>query len=134
MKTEITVEALPENLYSVQDALAPLLDECGFSLEARINLNIAIEELFINIASYAYAPETGKAVVTAETDSGGISITFSDRGKPFDPLAKPDPELDEQHQVQRVGGLGIYMVKQSMDKIEYRRQDGCNLLTIRKNA
>ena len=133
MEREITVDAVVENLYTVQEALGPALTALPFSPETRMNLEVAVEEIFLNIANYAYAPGNGKAVIRAVTDTAGISITFADSGEAFDPLAKPDPDTKLPLQERQIGGLGIYMVKQTMDSVEYARRDGQNILTIRKN-
>lgn len=132
MKKEITVDAVLENLHPVQGFIEPFLLSCPFSPKARMDLEMAVEEIFLNIASYAYAPETGKAVITAETNGQELVITFTDSGKPFDSLAKQDPDVKTPWQNRQVGGLGIFMVKQTMDAVEYERRGEQNVLRIRK--
>ena len=99
-----------------------------------MQVDVAVEELFINIAHYAYAPQTGPVTVRVETekDPKAVSITFIDGGTPYDPLAKADPDITASVEERPIGGLGIYMVKQSMDSVDYRYQNGRNMLTIRK--
>jgi anti-sigma regulatory factor (Ser/Thr protein kinase) len=86
----------------------------------------------VNIASYAYEQGTGDATIILDTldDNEAVSISFIDKGKPFDPLAKPDPDVTLSASERQIGGLGIYMVKKSMDKVTYEYSDGCNKLTI----
>lgn len=132
MKKEMTVDAVLENLHPVQQFLEPFLLECRFPLKDRLDVEMAVEEVFLNIASYAYAPEQGQAVIAAETDGTGLTVTFTDSGKPFDSLSKPDPDVKTPWQDRQVGGLGIYMVKQTMDHVSYERREGQNVLCFRK--
>ncbi len=134
MKKTITVDAVCENLQAVQESLAPVLLDCPFSPGVRMDLEIAVEEIFLNVASYAYAPGTGQVTIEAETDGQGIVITFIDSGTPFNPLETPEPDVNVPWQERKVGGLGLFMVRQRMDAMEYERRDGCNVLCIRKSA
>ena len=88
----------------------------------------------MNIAQYAYAPKTGQATIRVgtEKDPAAVSITFIDRGVPYDPLAKPDPDVMLSAQDRQIGGLGIFMVKKSMSSMAYEYRDGQNVLTIKK--
>ena len=98
-----------------------------------MQIDIAVEELYVNIASYAYAPATGPATLQVELEEGGVAaITFIDEGVPYDPLAKPDPDVTLSAEERQIGGLGIFMVKKSMDSMDYARRDGKNMLRIRK--
>ena len=98
-------------------------------------IDIAAEELFVNIASYAYAPATGNAVirVAMHEDPPSVEITFIDSGMRYDPLAKPDPDTTLTAGQRRIGGLGIFMVKKTMDSVRYEYKNGKNILTIKKN-
>ena len=101
-----------------------------------MQIDIAIDELFGNIAQYAYNPETGDATVRVEVVKNPLSvvITFIDNGIPYDPLKKADPDTTLSAEEREIGGLGIYMVKKSMDEIAYEYKDGQNILTIKKTA
>ena len=103
-------------------------------MKSQMQIDIAVEELYVNIAHYAYAPGTGPATVrvAVEGDPRSAVITFIDRGVPYDPLAKPDPDVTLSAEERQVGGLGIFMVKKTMDGMEYEYADGQNILTIRK--
>jgi anti-sigma regulatory factor (Ser/Thr protein kinase) len=100
-----------------------------------MQIDIAIDELFGNIAHYAYNPEIGKATVRVEVakDPLAVVITFIDNGVPYDPLAKADPDTTLSAEERESGGLGIYIVKKSMDDITYEYKDGQNILAIKKN-
>ena len=93
---------------------------------------IAAEEIFVNIASYAYGQETGSAEIRMTVEDGCAGIEFRDSGTPFDPLAKADPDVTLPAEERQIGGLGIFMVKKSMDDVQYRYEGGENILTIRK--
>ena len=131
----LTIPAERDRLNQVQDFIDQNLAGVEYSPEAQIQLQIAVEELFVNIASYAYAPGHGDAVIgcRVEEDPPSITVQIRDWGKPFDPLAKKDADVTLSAEDRDIGGLGIYMVKNSMDAVDYKREDGQNVLTIRKN-
>lgn len=92
------------------------------------------EEVYVNIAHYAYAPGTGEVTVRlafAEAPKKAV-ITFIDSGVPFDPLAKADPDVTLSAEERDIGGLGIYMTKKTMDEVHYEYKDGHNILTLTK--
>ena len=130
----LTVPAETDRLETVQAFIDEDLDLAGCAPEIRIQLQIAVEELFVNIALYAYAPGHGDAVIGCHLEQNPLSITirFQDRGRPFDPLAKKDADITLSAEERGIGGLGIYMVKNTMDKVHYIWEDGCNILTIQK--
>ena len=132
---KIVIEARRENLDQVLGFMDAHLERRDCPMKVMLQLDIAVEELFVNIANYAYGDQVGQAVIQLqeEHDPEGISITFIDEGMPFDPLAKPDPDVTLGAMDRSVGGLGIYMVKKSMDDMKYRHEDNRNILTIRKN-
>jgi len=100
-----------------------------------MQIDIAIDELFGNIAQYAYNPEVGPATVRVEVQEDPIAviITFIDNGMPYDPLAKEDPDVTLSAEERGIGGLGIYMVKKTMDDVTYEYKNGQNILKIKKN-
>ena len=131
---ELTVEAKIENIEAVTDFVNEQLEALDCPMKAQMQIDIAIDELFGNIAHYAYNPEIGKATVRVEVieDPLAVTITFIDNGVPYDPLAKADPGTTLSAEEREIGGLGIYMVKKSMDDITYEYKDGQNILTIKK--
>lgn len=132
---EMTIEATLENIPVVTDFVNEELEQIECPMKAQIQIDIAIDELFGNIAHYAYNPETGPATVRVEVkeDPMAVLITFMDQGIPYDPLKKEDPDVTLSLEERQVGGLGIYMVKKSMDEITYEYKDGQNILKIKKN-
>ncbi len=132
---ELTINATLENIQTVTDFVDGQLEELGCSMKAQMQIDIAIDELFGNIVHYAYNPEVGPVTVRVEVteDPLAVSITFIDNGVPYDPLAKTDPDVTLSAEEREIGGLGIFMVKKSMDEITYEYRSGQNILTIRKN-
>ena len=132
---ELTIAATVENIEAVTDFVNEQLEELDCPMKAQMQIDIAIDELFGNIAHYAYNPEIGQATVRVEVIENplAVTITFIDNGVPYDPLAKEDPDTTLSIEDREIGGLGIYMVKKSMDDITYEYKDGQNILTIKKN-
>ena len=128
----LTVEAKRENLDRVLGYLEQKLEEAGCPVKVQTQICVAAEEIFVNIASYAYAPGTGDATVTAAVGGGTAEIEFRDRGIPFNPLEREDPDVTLSAEQRGIGGLGIFMVKKTMDSVRYRHENGENVLTIRK--
>ncbi|MDD6208523.1 MAG: ATP-binding protein [Clostridiales bacterium] len=132
--SELNIEAKTENLDQVLAFVVGKLEELDCPMKAQMQIEIAVEELFVNIANYAYNPEVGPATVRVDVLDEPLSvvITFIDNGVPYDPLAKEDPDVEKTARNRQIGGLGIYMVKQSMDDINYEYKDGKNILSIKK--
>ena len=132
---ELVIKACRENLLTVQSFIEEQLEEYDCPMVTLTTLNIAVEEIFVNIANYAYAPQIGNAViqVAMHDDPPLAEIRFIDYGVPYNPLETPEPDTTLALNQRRIGGLGIYMVKNSMDDITYAYKDGKNILTIKKN-
>ena len=132
---ELTLAATVENIETVTEFVNAQLEMLDCPIKAQMQIDIAIDELFGNIAHYAYTPEVGNATVRVEVSEEPLAviITFIDNGVPYDPLAKDDPDITLSAEEREIGGLGIYMVKKSMDEITYEYKDGQNILTIKKN-
>ena len=129
---KITVDATTENLQQVLSFVDTALEAADCSMKVQMQIDIAVEELFVNIANYAYAPGKGTAVIGVDVKDGTAEITFADSGIPYDPLKKTDPDVNLSAEDREIGGLGIFMVKKTMDDMTYEYRDGQNLLTIRK--
>ena len=127
-------DAAVENIPRVTDLVNAELEALGCPMKAQMQLDVAIDELFSNIAFYAYAPGTGKVTLRLEAERSprAVTITFIDSGMPFDPLAAADPDIGLAADKRSVGGLGVYLVKKSMDAVRYAYRDGQNMLSIRK--
>ncbi|MBQ2377319.1 MAG: ATP-binding protein [Clostridia bacterium] len=132
---ELTIAATVENIEAVTNFVNEQLEALDCPMKAQMQIDIAIDELFGNIAHYAYKPGVGDATVRVETgeDPLAVVITFIDKGVPYDPLAKDDPDTTLSAEERDIGGLGIYMVKKTMDDITYEYKDGQNILKIKKH-
>ena len=132
----LTVPANVDCLDQVIGFINDELEKYDCPMKAQMQLEIAVEEIFVNIANYAYRPVEGEAEIRCDVLTGPlrVEIQFLDGGKPFDPLAKKDYDTSpEAFDDTVVGGLGIYMTKQTMDDVQYAYKDGKNILTIRKS-
>lgn len=132
---ELIIDATIDNIRQVTDFVDKQLEALDCPMKAQMQIDIAIDELFSNIAFYAYNPEVGPAIVRVEVQNDPLSvvITFIDNGIPYDPLSNADPDITLSAEEREIGGLGIYMVKKSMDHVSYEYKDGQNILTIKKN-
>lgn len=132
---ELVIDAKIENLDEVLGFVDAELEMIDCPMKLQMQIDVAVEEMFVNIAHYAYVPDIGKATIKLEMseDNKMVAITFIDEGVPFDPTAKADPDVTLSAQERQIGGLGIFMVKKSMDSMEYERIDGQNILTITKS-
>ena len=137
MMKELTVDATVENIPVVTTFVEEHLEQYDCPPKAQMEIDIAIDELFSNIAQYAYGkpPAEGKATVRVEVTENPLAviITFIDNGKPYDPLAKKDPDVTLPAEEREIGGLGIFMVKKTMDEVNYEFKNGQNILTIKKH-
>lgn len=130
----ITVDATVENLEKVQSFIETELEKNDCPAKAMMQISMAVEEIYVNIARYAYNPEVGKATVlcSVEGEPLQVMLQFLDNGHPFDPLAFKDADTTLPAGEREIGGLGILLVKKSMDQISYDYQEGQNILTLKK--
>ena len=130
----IIVPAQPEELSRVQSFVDTELEALECPMEAQFQIDLAVEEIFVNIASYAYRPDVGEAEIRVEVCDKPLRVVvqFLDHGKPFDPLAREDADTSPEAIERRTGGLGILLVKRSMDAVTYAYEGGRNILTIEK--
>lgn len=129
---ELRIKAKVENLNDVMAFVDAELEKLDCPMRAQMQIDVAVEELFVNIAHYAYAPGEGDAQITVRAADGMVEIEFRDSGVPYDPLAKADPDVSLSAEERQIGGLGIFMVKKTMDDMVYHYMDGQNVLKIRK--
>ena len=134
--SDLKITATLENMEKVQEFIQEKLSKYDVSEKIKSQIDIAVEEIFVNIAHYAYNPNVGEAVIVCnieEGDSAVVEISFEDWGKPFNPLEKEDVDITLSAEEREIGGLGIYMVKQMMEKVDYKYEDNKNIFTIRKS-
>ena len=128
----ISVQATTENLDTVIGFVDEFLEELGCSMKTQMQIDLCVEEMYINIANYAYGDDIGEAEIEVSENCGEVSITMKDRGVPYNPLEKPDPDTTLSAEERQVGGLGIFIVKKIMDTVLYEYKDGQNIFTMTK--
>lgn len=131
---ELTLAATVENIETVTNFVNEHLRSCHCPAKAQAQIDVAIDEIFGNIAHYAYKPEVGNATVRVDVtgEPPTVTVTFIDKGIPYDPLATEAPDVTLPADEREPGGLGVYMVKKTMDEISYEYKDGQNVLTVKK--
>ncbi len=128
---ELMIEAKLENLDTVLDFIREALEAADCSMKLQTQIAIAAEEIFVNIAHYAYSPTVGSAMIRILVDKA-VTMEFEDKGRPYNPLDRADPDVTATADERKIGGLGIFMVKKIMDQVEYRHVDNKNLLIVKK--
>ena len=130
---ELTLPAQTERLPEVLAFVEEQLEEAGCPMKAQMQISVATEEVYVNIASYAYAPGSGMATIRLElTQEPAVVLTFIDSGIAFNPLEKEDPNVNLPAEERQIGGLGIFMTKKTMDEVCYERAGDRNVLTLIK--
>lgn len=129
----LEIESKNENLNLVQNYVSNFMKENGFNENDKMKVDVIVEEVFINICSYAYNGSTGPCVIELKYDENKIIITFKDKGGQYDPLKRKDPDITLEAEDRPIGGLGIYMTKKMMDEVSYKYENNTNILTIIKN-
>lgn len=131
---EITLDAVVENIEKATDFVDEFLEDNACPMKAKMQIDIAIDELFSNIAYYAYPDAVGKVTIQTEllAEQNAVCITFIDWGKPYNPLEQADPDVTLSVEERTIGGLGIFMVKKNMDDVQYFYREGQNHLKIIK--
>ncbi len=132
---ELTLDATVANIEVVTDFVNAELEALDCPIKAQYQIDIAIDELFSNIANYAYGADVGPATVRFEAvqDPRKVVMTFIDQGLEFDPLSASAPNIQLAADERSTGGLGIFMVRKTMDGMSYERRDGKNILRVEKN-
>ena len=131
-ENKLVIEAKNENLYQVMEFVDEFLDKHNCQMKAKTQIDLSIEEVFVNIANYAYIDNKGDCEIRLEYSNNIAKFTFIDNGMPFDPLAKADPDNSLDADDRQIGGLGIFLVKKNMDEVKYQYLDNKNILTLTK--
>ncbi|HAO30755.1 MAG TPA: ATP-binding protein [Treponema sp.] len=131
---QLTLTATDENLSAVNDFIHEAAAPFNPPEATMLKVDLAVEELFVNIAHYAYAPDTGNVTIECSVSESPatISISLIDSGIPYNPLEKEDPDITQKLEDRAIGGMGIFLTKQYMDNISYNYTDGKNKITIQK--
>lgn len=130
---QITLKSDKKNLSILLSNLEKFLEEYDLSMKFKLNLELVIEELFVNICSYAY-PDDGDILIQwhIKDDPSRLIISFLDEGVQFNPLEKEGPDLTLDAKERKIGGLGLTLVRTNVDDIRYSYENNHNILTIEK--
>ena len=131
---ELTIEATVENLPEATEFVTAALEEMDCPLKVVMQMELVIEEIFVNVASYAYRPDVGNVTIRKSFDDEprALNLTFIDSGCPYNPLEHKDPDTTLDADKREIGGLGIFLIKKNVDAITYERTDGKNILSVKK--
>ena len=135
MKKELTLEAKIENIPQFITLVDEFLESIEFSMKSQMQIDVALDEILSNIAFYAYKnmPNPGSMSLVIEGDAEGpVIITISDEGVHYNPLEAKEPDVTAGIEEREIGGLGIFMTKKLMDNVEYKFEDGKNILILTK--
>ncbi len=133
-KKELEITAVPDNLTSVITFIDEQLEAAECPMKTQLQIELAVEEIFINIANYAYAGQPGNTRVSVRISGEPpvAEIAFTDHGVRYDPLEHEDPDITLPASERKIGGLGILITKKTMDDVSYEYRDECNILTMKK--
>ena len=133
MKRELTFKNEEQELSRVAAFMEGVCDELQLDMHVAMKLQVAMEEMVTNVIFYAYPEGTSADItLTAESDGKEVAFVLSDTGKPFDPTAKEDADLDVNPMDREQGGMGILIVKNIMNEVSYQRLGDINQLTMKK--
>ena len=130
-------EAADEKLEAVNDFIHEQIKPFSCQSQTLFQIDLAVEEIFVNISHYAYSPDKGTVQIDCSVEKTAdapakLTVSFTDKGKAFNPLAKPDPDITLSVEEREIGGLGIFLTKKYMDSVLYERKDNQNILTFTK--
>ena len=129
---EKTFKAKENQLSEVLAFVEQELEEKTCPMKTTMQISVCVEEIFVNVAKYAYTQEEADVTIGMKYDADELTMRFTDYGIPFDPLAKKDPDISLPAAEREIGGLGIYIVKKTMDDVKYEYKNGMNILTMKK--
>ena len=131
---ELTVKATVENIDEITDFINEQLESMNCPMKVQMQIDVAVDEIFGNICHYAYPLREGEATVFVEMqeETQAVVMTFMDSGIPYNPLEKEEPDTTLSAEEREIGGLGIFIVKKTMDEISYRYENEKNILTVKK--
>jgi len=132
---DLKIKAINENLPVIMSFVDEYLEQFDCSMKVQMQIDLAVEEIYTNIANYAYAPDTGDVEIYIKImdDKKTVKVSFADSGVAYNPLEKEDPDVSLSAKDRAIGGLGIFLVKKNMDDVQYEYKDFKNILTITKS-
>ncbi len=131
--SSVTLEASLENLGTINSFLHKWARKAGLSAHSENELLLAVEEVYVNIVKYAYAGSLGNVIIDCRMDENNLILQIKDEGISFNPLELPEPHLISCLKERKVGGLGVFLMRRSVDNVRYERQGKYNVLTLVKS-
>ena len=133
MQRKITLSNDVQEVPRLNEFIDGVCEGLDFDMATTMKMNLAIEEAVVNVMNYAYPAETkGEVNIEAKADDECLTFIICDKGTPFDPTTNKEVDTTLSAEERSIGGLGIHLVRQIMDSLEYERIDGMNVLTLRK--
>ncbi|ABS55678.1 putative anti-sigma regulatory factor, serine/threonine protein kinase [Methanoregula boonei 6A8] len=130
--TEFVIPARLEAVPGVAVAIEEFMKGTGFSVQAILDIQLALEEVIANSVEHGYQGSEGEIAICCEFRDGVLTVEISDRAPAFNPLVVADPDITSPLEERKIGGLGIYLVRQVTDTVAYRYNEGKNILTLTK--
>ena len=130
LETEAVLDNLPRLTTFIEDKLT----ELGASEDFRGKMGLALDEAVTNVVLYAYPQKKGLIKLTLKKTGDDIHVEIRDQGTPFDPTQAPPPDLAVPLEQRKIGGLGIHLMRKSVDRLNYRYENGTNIFTLSKNT
>jgi serine/threonine-protein kinase RsbW len=128
----LTIKSDINEIPRVSEVLESAMQDSGFPDEDILDTQLAVEEVVTNIILHGYGDAGGEIVISCQAGPAAAIIRIEDRATPFDPLLLPEPDISADIEDRKIGGLGIFLTRQVMDDIQYRYEDGKNILKLTK--
>lgn len=129
---EKVFKAVDDELDNATDFINAFMEAADIEMKTIMQIDVAFEEMFVNVAHYAYEGDSGDVAVRIEKTDAGVEVTLADSGIRYNPLEKTDPDITLNAEERPIGGLGIFMVKKMMDDVRYEYKDQKNIFTFVK--
>jgi anti-sigma regulatory factor (Ser/Thr protein kinase) len=129
---EMTIESDSTEIPAVSASLEEVMDAHGFSTDNILDTQLAVEEAITNIINHGYKNAIGEIIISCRINLYLAEIRIRDNAPRFDPLSLPEPKLDDTIEDRKIGGLGVFLIRQVMDEISYRYENGQNILVMIK--
>ena len=133
MKKHLIIQNEIDEISKLPAFIDEIAEELDLIPELVFNLNLVLEEAVSNIILYAYPKQMGKEIsIMADKNDNILVLTLTDTGKEFDPTQVPEVDINLSAEKRSIGGLGIFLIKNIMNEVEYQRVEGRNVFTLKK--
>jgi len=129
---ELVIDSTIEKIPEISALLGEEMQTFGFGSEIILDIQLAVEEAITNVINHGYKKTGGEIIISSKISPERIEVQIMDTAPQFNPLSVPEPDLDSTIDDRNVGGLGIFLIRQVMDEVSYRYEDGKNILSLTK--